>query len=301
MADIAVLMGGVSSEREVSLSSGRHVVHALEMLGLAPRAIDVGADIATLVADLTPKPDKVFNALHGRWGEDGTIQGLLELMQIPYTHSGVRASSLAMHKMAAQECVSHAGIVSPDSVVMTAAQLGKDNSRQFPYVIKPLAEGSSVGVTIVRDAKARDAALKTWKHGDIMVQDYIAGSELTVGIVKNRALEVMELSVAAEFYDYHAKYEDARTEYHLPANISHATRKQVMAWGEAAHYALGCCGATRVDFRYDAQADRLYFLELNTQPGLTEHSLLPRMAQHAGMDFNTLISWMLEEAQCGAA
>ena len=300
---VAVLHGGISVEREVSLASGAQVVRALAALGHQVVPVDVGPDLRALLAALDPAPDVVFNALHGRFGEDGTIQGVLDLLGIPYTHSGVRASALAMDKPAAKAVFAAAGLPVPAGRVIDVAALAAADPLPAPYVVKPLNEGSSVGVTIVRagDNRRRSIAAE-WRFGaQAIVEEYIPGRELTVGVLGTRALTVTEIIAREEFYDYDAKYAPGGSRHVLPARVHTAVHAQAMEMALAAHRALGCRGATRADFRYDdteGEPGRLVLLEVNTQPGLTPTSLLPEQAAHLGIGFPELCAWMLEQAAC---
>jgi D-alanine-D-alanine ligase len=306
MTRVAVLYGGISAEREVSLSSGVQVVAALRSAGFAVDAIDVGHDLAAIVAALTPKPDVVFNALHGRFGEDGAIQGILDWMGIPYTHSGVRASSVAMDKQAAKALFASAGLPVAPGRLVTVEELEAADPLPMPYVIKPLNEGSSVGVTVVKEGDNRRADIaRNWRFGPTaLVEEFIPGRELTAGVLENRALAVTEIrAVAGSFYDYESKYADGGSRHIIPAQVHPDVYAQAMEIAVAAHRALGCRGATRCDFRYDDTAGepgRLVLLEINTQPGLTPTSLLPEQAAYRGIGFPELCTWMVEQATCRA-
>jgi len=307
MTRVAVLMGGLSAERAVSLDSGKACAAALRERGYDVAEVDVSRDMAALVKALTPKPDAVFNALHGRWGEDGCVQGLLELLQVPYTHSGVLASALAMDKQMAKVVVATAGVTSPEGVVIKAKDLGDSDPMQRPYVVKPVREGSSVGVRIVRKGDNQPPiAVSGWEpETDLLVEPYIAGRELTVGVMDDRALAVTEIRPLGDgFYDYDAKYShDAKVAavHVLPAEVPRTVYDEAMAASLAAHKALGCRGVSRSDFRYDdthGQPGRLYYLETNTQPGMTSTSLVPEQARYLGMSFPDLCAWMVEKAAC---
>jgi D-alanine-D-alanine ligase len=301
MKRVAVLYGGPSAEREVSLASGAQVIAALRESGHEVRPIEVNDDIAAVIAALRPAPDVVFNALHGRFGEDGAMQGVLDWLGIPYTHSGVRASAVAMDKQAAKAVFAQAGLpVAPGHVLPIEALLDPD-PRPPPYVVKPLNEGSSVGVAIIRPGENRRAEIvREWRYGPLaMVEEYIPGRELTVGVLHDRPLAVTEIVAQANsFYDYASKYADGGSRHVIPAQIPPATTARALELALAAHRALGCRGATRADFRYDDTADRLVLLEINTQPGLTRTSLLPEQAAHVGIDFPALVAWMVEHATC---
>jgi D-alanine-D-alanine ligase len=303
MTRVAVLYGGISAEREVSLASGRQVIAALRAGGYEVVPIEVGADLRATIAALQPKPDVVFNALHGRFGEDGAIQGVLDWLDIPYTHSGVRASALAMDKAAARAIFIAAGLpVAPGGVVEVASLIEAD-PLPLPYVIKPLNEGSSVGVEIIRAGDNRRAAVAAgWRFGtQAIVEAFIPGRELTVAVLEDRALAVTDIIAAQNFYDYEAKYAEGGSRHVVPAVIHPDAAAEAMRVALAAHRALGCRGATRADFRYDdtnGEPGRLVLLEVNTQPGLTPTSLLPEQAALLGMDFPALCRWMVEHAAC---
>ncbi|MBU6448201.1 MAG: D-alanine--D-alanine ligase [Rhodospirillales bacterium] len=301
MMRVAVLMGGISSEREVSLNSGAQVSEALKKAGYEVTPIIVTEDLAALLADLTPRPDVVFNALHGRFGEDGTIQGVLDYIGLPYTHSGVRASALAMDKVAAKALFISAGLpVAPHKIIDIAELIERDPLPR-PYVVKPVNEGSSVGVSIVKEGDNHCAEIAdSWQFGLAMVEQYIPGRELTVGVLEDRALMVTEILAAEKFYDYHAKYAAGGSRHVLPAEIPEDIAKAAKEIAVAAHKALGCRGASRSDLRYDEDEGRLILLEVNTQPGMTATSLLPEQAAQEGMDFPALCAWMVEMAICRA-
>jgi D-alanine-D-alanine ligase len=298
---VAVLMGGWSAEREVSLRSGAACADALEAGYVASR-IDVGRDIAERLAKLAP--DVCFNALHGRWGEDGCIQGILECLEIPYTHSGVLASALAMHKEQAKCVMRAAGVPVTDSVIVARDAALARHAMDPPYVAKPIAEGSSVGVVIVKPGANRPPdAIGTIPALDnmIMVERYVGGRELTCGVIGERATGVIDIVPAAEleFYDYEAKYAPGGSSHILPARIPDGVTAAVRRFTLAAHRALGCRGVSRADFRYDdtpGGSAELVCLEVNTQPGMTATSLVPELAQHMGLSFPELVAWMVEDA-----
>jgi D-alanine-D-alanine ligase len=303
---VAVLMGGVSAEREVSLVSGKACAKALGEAGYQVTEIDVGPDVGALVAALAPAPDAVFNALHGRWGEDGCVQGLLELMHIPYTHSGVMASAMAMDKVTAKRVVAAAGVTSPQGLVVRREELRESEPIARPYVIKPVNEGSSVGVRIVREGDNRpvvdDAA---WGFGEeVLIEPFIPGRELTVSVMGDRALAVTDIQAKVGFYDYEAKYTDGRAIHVIPAEIGPEATQAALEAALAAHQALGCRGVSRSDFRYDdtqiknGGIGELYWLEVNTQPGMTPLSLVPEQAAHLGISFPEICAWMVENAAC---
>jgi D-alanine-D-alanine ligase len=305
MKDIAVLLGGISAEREVSLNTGAQVMAALAEAGFSPRAIDVGADLGALVTALTnPRPDAVFNALHGRFGEDGCIQGVLDWLGLPYTHSGVRASALAMDKAAAKAVFAAHGLPVARHSEVSAQALEAADPLPRPFVLKPVNEGSSVGVSILREGDNRRADIaRGWTHGSrIMAEEFIPGRELTVAVMGERALTVTEIETSLAFYDYEAKYAEGGSHHRLPAAVHPAIAQQAMEVALAAHRALGCRGVSRADFRYDDTAGepgRLVLLEVNTQPGMTRTSLLPEQAAHCGIAFPALCRWLVEEARHG--
>ena len=303
---IAVLKGGISAEREVSLDSGRACAKALREVGYQVTEIEVGRDIGALVAALAPAPDAVFNALHGRWGEDGCVQGLLELLHIPYTHSGVMASAMAMDKVVAKRVAAAVGVTSPQGLVVRREELREREPMPRPYVIKPTNEGSSVGVRIVREGDNRpvveDAA---WQFGEeVLVEPFIPGRELAVAVMGDRALAVTEIQAKSGFYDYDAKYTDGLAEHVIPAEIGPEATQAALDAALAAHQALGCRGVSRSDFRYDdtrienGGMGDLYWLEVNTQPGMTALSLVPEQAAHLGISFPEICAWMVENASC---
>lgn len=299
---IAVLMGGISAEREVSLDSGRQCAQALRDAGYDVREIDVTADIAALLEALTPRPDAVFNALHGRAGEDGNIQGLLNLLEIPYTHSGLLASALAMDKAVARTMFEKEGMAVARGRLASRAEILAGDVLPRPYVVKPNNEGSSVGIQIIQDGDngPDPDAIDT---DTLLVEEFIPGRELTVAVMGGpgedpRPLTVTELRPTKGFYDYEAKYTDGVTEHLVPAPIPADLGAKAMAWAARAHKALDCRGVTRTDFRYDDSRDALVILELNTQPGMTRLSLVPEQADHCGIAFPELVSWMVETARC---
>ncbi len=306
---VGVLYGGLSAEREVSLSTGRGVIAALQAGGFDVVPVDATADLGALIRALVEpvRVDCVFNALHGRFGEDGTIQGVLDWLGIPYTHSGLRASALAMDKTAAKAAFRRAGLPVAESRLVTPAELAEADPLPLPYVVKPNAEGSSVGVSIVRAGSNHRAALaRDWAFGDTaLVEEYIPGRELTVGVLGDRALLVTEIVAGDhDFYDYEAKYAPEGSRHLLPAPVGETVSAHAMEIALAAHRALGCQGATRADFRFDDtagdRAPRLVLLEVNTQPGMTPTSLLPEQAERCGISYGALCAWMVEQAACRA-
>ncbi len=298
---VAVLMGGWSAEREVSLRSGRACADALDRQGYRVSRVDVGRDIATVLGTL--KPDAALNVLHGRPGEDGTLQGILEILAIPYSHSGVLASSLAMHKELAKVVMKTAGIPVPEGMLVARAEAAKQHLLPRPYVIKPNAEGSSVGVFIVTEQHAhppQELTREDWAFGnEVLVESYIPGKELTCAVMGDQALDVIEIVALTRFYDYEAKYAPGGSKHLLPAPVLPIVYQETRRLALAAHQALGCRGVSRADFRYDDRGggtEGLFCLEINTQPGMTETSLVPELAVHAGMTFDELVRWMVEDA-----
>jgi D-alanine-D-alanine ligase len=298
---VAVLMGGWSAEREVSLRSGKACAEALERQGYRVTKIDVGRDIATVLQTL--KPDVALNVLHGRPGEDGTLQGILEIIGVPYTHSGVLASAMAMQKDLAKIVFRASGIPTPGGMLVSRMVAAREHVLERPYVLKPNTEGSSVGVFIVTEAHEyppQELTRADWEFGEmVLAEPFIAGKELTCAVMGNEALGVIEIVPTARFYDYEAKYAPGGSTHLLPAPISPFVYQEVRRLALKAHHALGCRGVTRADFRYDdrsAGTEGLVCLEVNTQPGMTETSLVPELAVHAGMTFDELVQWMVEDA-----
>ena len=302
---VAVLKGGWSPERPVSLVSGEACAKALAAQGFRVTEIDAGHDLAEILAKV--KPDVVFNALHGEGGEDGCVQGLLEVMKIPYTHSGVLASSVAMHKERAKQVFRAAGLPLVRDVVLDRRKAGKDHALPKPYVVKPVSQGSSVGVFIVREGDNRppqQLLAEDWALGDlVMVEEFVPGRELTVAVMGDRPLAVTEIETGHVFYDYDAKYADGGSRHTIPARVHAHAAGRAMEVALAAHRALGCRGVSRADFRYDDTAGepgRVVLLEVNTQPGMTRTSLVPEQAAHVGIPFPALCAWMVEQARHGA-
>jgi D-alanine-D-alanine ligase len=302
---VVMLMGGWSAERQVSLWSGEACAKALEGEGYRVTRLDVGRDVPERLRDIAP--DVCFNALHGKGGEDGTVQGILETLQIPYTHSGVLASALAMNKVQTKTVLAAAGIPVAESVVVSRAEAAKRHVMAPPYVIKPVAEGSSVGVFIVREDHShppQELTASDWKLDDLMmVERYIAGRELTCAVMGDRALGVIEILPAEglAFYDFEAKYASGGSRHVLPAEISPKIYELVRNLALKAHQALGCRGVSRADFRFDDRPQgtgELVCLEVNTQPGMTATSLVPELAGHAGLSFGELVRWIVEDASC---
>jgi D-alanine-D-alanine ligase len=296
---VAVLMGGWSAEREVSLRSGNACAAALTRRGYRVTPIDVGRDIATVLT--AAKPDAALNVLHGRPGEDGTLQGLLEILGIPYSHSGVMASAVAMQKDYAKAMFRAHGVPVAEDRVVSRFEAARAHLMAPPYVIKPVAEGSSVGVFIVtanHPHPPQELFRDDWAFGDkVMVERYVAGKELTCAVMGDRALDVIEIVPTTRFYDYEAKYAAGGSKHLLPAPVLPNVYQEVRRLAVAAHNALGCRGVSRADFRYDDRGSgELICLEVNTQPGMTETSLVPELAAYAGITFDELVQWMVEDA-----
>lgn len=301
---VAVLLGGLSAEREVSLRSGEACARAAESVGYRVSRIDVGRNIAEVLTAL--KPDVVLNALHGPYGEDGTVQGVLEYLGIPYTHSGVLASALAMDKAQAKIVLAAHGVPVPEGRVVTREEAARAHVLPRPYVLKPVREGSSVGVFIVgedQEHPPQELTRPDWPHGElILAERYIPGLELTCAVMGGEPLDVIEIQSAVKFYDYEAKYAPGGSVHILPARILPNVYQKVRILAARAHEALGCRGISRADFRYDDRTgdeSGLVCLEVNTQPGMTETSLVPELAAHAGYSFGELVKWMVEDASLG--
>jgi len=301
---VAVLMGGLSSEREVSLSSGKECADALEGQCARVTRVDAGRDLAQVLAAL--KPDVVLNALHGEWGEDGCVQGILETLQIPYSHSGVLASALTMDKDKTKAVLGGAGVIVPGGGLFDRHEVARRHVIAPPYIIKPNAEGSSVGVYLVlagANDTVREVGADDWAYGErVMVEPYIPGKELAVAVIGEtngpRPLTVTDITPVKGFYDYEAKYAPGGSIHRLPADIPPHIFEAALRESGRAHTALGCRGVSRSDFRYDDVKDELVLLEVNTQPGMTPTSLVPEQAAYVGMSYQDLVRWMVEDASC---
>ena len=301
---VAVLMGGWSSERDVSLVSGKACADALRRVGYRVTEVDVGRDLAAVLTAL--KPDVAFNALHGPWGEDGCVQGVLEVLGVPYTHSGVLASAMAMDKDKSKAVLKAAGVPVPGGGLFDRHEVAQRHVIEPPYVVKPNAEGSSVGVYLVREGAndfVTEVGSPDWRYGDeVMVEPYVAGRELCVTVIGEAsgpcALTVTDITPAKGFYDYEAKYAPGGSTHELPAKLPAAIFERCLREAERAHAAMGCRGVSRSDFRYDDVKDVRVLLEMNTQPGMTPTSLAPEQAAYVGMDFESLVRWMVEDASC---
>jgi D-alanine-D-alanine ligase len=301
---VAVVMGGWSPEREVSLSSGRECAKALADRAYRVKIIDVGRDLPALIRALEPRPDVIFNALHGVGGEDGTVQGVFEMLRIPYTHSGILASAMAMHKPTAKSIFRQAGLPVAEGLVARPEELFERDPIPVPFVVKPTNQGSSVGVRIVRigDNSWREEVMG-WSFGaEVLVERFVPGRELTVAVMGDKALGVCEIIPRGTFYDYTAKYAVGGSDHLVPAPVPPSIYEEALDIALSAHRALGCRGVSRADLRYDDTSrgcGQLYLLEVNTQPGMTPTSLVPDIARNVGIGFDELVSWIVENALCG--
>jgi D-alanine-D-alanine ligase len=300
---VAVLMGGISAERDVSLVSGAACADALERLGARVIRVDAGRDLPEVLSRL--KPGVCFNALHGAWGEDGCVQGVLETLALPYTHSGVLASALAMDKTKAKAVMAAAGVPVPGGGLFNRFDAGRAHVIAPPYVVKPNAEGSSVGVFRVfegANSPPQDLLSPSWTFGEeVLVEPYVAGLELAVAVMDGRPLAVTEIDARTGFYDYEAKYGEGGSVHTVPARIPPEVSQAAMSHARAAHIALGCAGVTRSDLRYDPINHILVLLEVNTQPGMTPTSLVPEQAAHTGIGFDELVLWITEDGHARGA
>ena len=300
MKRVAVIYGGWSSEREVSISSGTQMLKAAQAAGYDAIGIDAGRDLAAQLAEV--KPDVVLNGLHGPWGEDGCVQGLLEIMDLPYSHSGVLASALAMDKLKSKAVYRAAGLPVAEDRQVTREEAAAAHPLEPPYVVKPVNEGSSFGVLIVRkgaNGPPQELLGESWHYGDyLMAEEFIPGRELTVAVLGDRALAVTEITTLRDYYDFDAKYSAGGSRHVIPADVPEHITAMAMDFALRAHQVLGCRGATRSDFRYDDKRDRLVILETNTQPGMTPTSLVPEQAAFVGISFEDLVAWMIEDASC---
>jgi len=297
---VGVLKGGWSAEREVSLVSGAACANALRTLGYQVEEIDAKPALADQLA--AAKPDVVFNALHGQWGEDGCVQGLLEMLRIPYTHSGVLASSLAMDKERAKHLFRAENIPVVESLVADRQAAARQHLMEPPYVVKPVNQGSSVGVFLVRKGDNRPPEQLTdpkWDLGEeVMLEKFVPGRELTVAVMGDRPLAVTEIEAKTAFYDYEAKYAAGGSVHEIPARLGESETQACLDYALKAHQALGCRGVSRSDFRFDEGGLGLIILETNTQPGMTPTSLVPEQAGYVGMSFEDLVHWILKDASC---
>jgi D-alanine-D-alanine ligase len=304
---VTVMMGGWSAERDVSMVSGRGIAAALAERGYDVRTLDPPRDLAGLAAALSPKPDAVFNALHGTGGEDGTLQALLDIMDVPYTHSGMLASAVAMNKPLTKRIAGTVGVPSPEGLIVTSAALKAGHPIPPPYVVKPIADGSSVGIAIVHKNANAPADNPAWAEDEeLLVEPFVPGRELTVTVMSRpgedaRALGVTEIVYKSEIFDYTVKYSEGYATHILPAKIPESVYAASMLYARLTHEVIGCTGVTRSDFRWDDTqpgVEGLYFLEINTQPGMTPISLVPEQARLAGMSYGDLVEWILEGATC---
>lgn len=298
MKKVLVLMGGFSAEREVSLVSGKGVAHALKNCGYEVIEHDL-TDVYDFMHTLkTQKPDVVFNALHGNWGEDGAIQGFLDLLQIPYTHSGMEASLLGMNKHITKQICMENGIKTAAYETMTFKEFKeKGTAVIYPYVVKPRNDGSSVGVYIVKTDKDKQEVFYEDENREILVEKFIAGKEITVAVIDDKPIAVTELKPSTEFYDYGAKYTDGATTHILPANIDKDAYKTAMDYALKVHRLLKCNTLSRSDFRYN-EYDGVVFLEINTNPGMTPLSLVPEQAKYVGISYEDICKKLVENAKC---
>jgi D-alanine-D-alanine ligase len=302
MIHVAVLMGGWSNERPVSLMSGNGVADALERVGYRVTRIDMDRDVAARLAEV--KPDVVFNALHGVPGEDGSVQGMMDLMGIKYTHSGMVTSVIAIDKELTKQCLVPGGVPMPKGTIVDSESLYHGDPLPRPYVLKPINEGSSVGVAIVRDDSnygnpiSRDAKGPWQEFKTLLAEPFIKGRELTAAVVGGRALCVTELKPKSGFYDFDSKYTDGMTEHVCPAEIPQDIAEYMMELALKAHQLLGCKGASRTDFRWDDELGRdgVFVLETNTQPGMTPLSLVPEQAKYVGISYEQLVDLLVKEA-----
>ena len=302
---IAVLMGGWNSEREVSLRSGEAVYQALVALGYKAEKIDFGRDIVEKLREI--KPDVVFNALHGQFGEDGRVQGLLDILNIPYTHSGLLASAVCMDKILTNKLCDASGITSPQFEVLHKGQ-DEENKRLIakigkPFVIKPVNEGSSVGVEVILTEHPFDITKYEWKYGNkLLIEKYIAGQEIQVAVLNGKALGAIEVRPKHLFYDYECKYTAGMTDYIMPAEISSEKYAEILKVAEKCYDVAGCSGVTRIDFilnNKNGGDNKFYLLEVNTHPGFTATSLVPKIAKYAGVSFEEIIEYLIKSARCG--
>lgn len=300
MKRVAVVYGGWSSEREVSISSGTQMAEAARVAGYDVVEIDATRDLAQQIKDSAA--EVVLNGLHGPWGEDGCAQGVFEVLGVPYTHSGVRASAVAMDKRLSKAIFAREGLDVARDVAVSREEAARAHPLAPPYVVKPVAEGSSFGVLIVREGAntpPRELLSENWRYGDhLMAEEFIPGRELTVAVLGGNALAVTEITTLSEYYDFQAKYAQGGSKHTIPAEIPADVEKAALEAALKAHQALGCRGVSRSDFRYDDKKGRLVILETNTQPGMTPTSLVPEQAAHVGMSFEALVAWMIEDATC---
>jgi D-alanine-D-alanine ligase len=301
---VLLLEGGWNAEKEVSLSSGKSAYASLVEQGYRVTRYNPTRDIKALcdVIEKT-KPHIVFNGLHGIYFEDGRLQGLLDILEIPYTHSNALSSAIAMHKPSAKNVIASCGVPVPEGKVYSWSEIKDKHPMDPPYVIKPVDEGSSVGVFIIQKGGAPvGSQLKEWPYGkSILVERYIPGQEISVAVMDNRAIGILELRPKGGFYDYESKYTDGMTTHIMPADIPQDTYQQALRYAEQAHRAIGCEGITRSDFRYDTEKNALYLMEVNTQPGFTPLSIFPEICAYHGITFNEIVHWLIEDGLCRAS
>jgi len=297
---IIILKGGKSRERKISLQSAKNISVSLKRLGYKVTEVDAACSPKELIKKLTPKPKAIFNALHGQYGEDGTIQGLMEFLKIPYTHSGVLSSALAMDKYISKLLLDKNGFLCPRGKILDFSYLLKNKRIKRPYVIKPINEGSSIGVNIINNSQQLRSIEKKWEFGEkILMEEYIDGREITVAIMGKEALGALEIITKKEFYNFRAKYSDSKTKHIVPAPLPPKKYKEVLKLALRAHKLLACSGASRVDFRYCGKGrhrGKFFILEINTQPGMTKNSLFPEIAAYKGISFDQLVEWMIKDA-----
>lgn len=302
MKRIAVLMGGISSEREISLRSGQGVLAALNESGYSAFPVDLTHDVSEFVQIINrEKPTAVFNALHGKYGEDGCVQGILNLMQIPYTHSGVVASALAMDKRLAKKVARDAGLTVAQDKMVTKSDIMQADALPYPYVVKPNDEGSSVGVFIIKNKTEKDKMIALWPfQKPVMMEEYIPGIEISVAVSDEKPLGIVEIVPQSGFYDFTNKYAQGGAEHIIPARIPKRIYDLAMEQAYVLHKEMGCRGVSRSDFRYDntGKNERLVFLEINTNPGMTPVSLVPELAKYQGISYQELVTWLIERAVC---
>ena len=300
MKRVAIVSGGWSSERPVSLVSGKAMTQAAQDAGYETVEIDATRDLANQLIEAAP--DVILNALHGPWGEDGCVQGVFEILGIPYSHSGVLASSLAMDKRRSKAVFASVGLDIALDRAVTREEVARAHPLDPPYVVKPINEGSSFGVLHVREganSPAREVLSEAWQYGDnLMAEEFIPGRELTVAVMDDKPLAVTEITTLREFYDFDAKYEEGGSRHIVPADLSDTLTEAALEAALRAHRALGCRGVSRSDFRFDPDKDRLVILETNTQPGMTPTSLVPEQAAYLGFTYPELVAWMIEDASC---
>lgn len=300
--NITILKGGWNSEREISLISARSVSKAVKELGYNVKEVDVKRDLTDLIKNLTPKPDLVINILHGKWGEDGRIQSILDILEIPYAFSNHISSAIAMDKTVTRDILKAHNLPIPKGFELNFADIYISKQPiEYPFVIKPPCEGSSFGVSIILNKDDFENALKNWKFGKrVLIEEYIPGKELSTAVIGGTAIGTIELNPKNGFYDYEKKYTDGLTEHIMPANINKNDYEETIHLAEKSYLAIKCDGICRVDFRYNIndKENPIRILEINTQPGLTPLSILPEIASYNGISFNDIVKWMIENSKC---